>query len=245
MKKKTLFLFVLLCPSLVLGEISSTNYFISRDSVNSFGNENSKSTNYILSDTGGEFSAGFTEGISYITNSGFRQLDQFSFSINCNKNNINMSSLKLHGKSDLSNNFLDCVIKTNNPSGYTLQINAKTNELVSIENPQYKINNITNTSTDFWPTILTEGTGWGLHIGSESDGFDSDIWGTTDDYTDTGGKWISVNKNLPVSLVSKNSATDIDGDNQRIYFGFEIDENTVVPNGEYDNTIDFILTPSF
>ena len=101
--------------------MSSTHYYIGRDSINAFGNENSTSANYILSDTGGEVWGGYGESASYILHSGFRQYDNYKMELNCEKENVTLTPLRLTGKSNLKNNYINCNIITDNPTGYVFR----------------------------------------------------------------------------------------------------------------------------
>jgi hypothetical protein len=124
-------------------------------------------------------------------------------------------------------------------------LGSKENELTHSKSPQYKINAIGNSTANFWPGTLIGGTGWGVHLGTESDNFDSSIWGNSNDYNSSGGKWISVSKDNIRSIIDRSGATDSDGDNEKIYFGMEIADGSVIPSGIYENDIEFTVLPAF
>jgi hypothetical protein len=142
-------LFLFIIPNLIFSEMSSNHYFVTRDSVNSFGGENSSSANYVISDSGGQIVSGFNESASYILNSGFRQFEKYNLSASCNTTNINLAPLQISGKSVLDNSYINCIIKTNNPLGYSLKLGSKENELTHSKSPQYKINAIGNSTANF------------------------------------------------------------------------------------------------
>lgn len=229
----------------VQANMSSNHYYISRDSINSFGNDNSTSANYKLSDTGGEMSTGFSDSTSYGLHAGYRQFDEYRMSLVCNQEDVDLTPVRLNGKSDLNDNYIDCTITTNNPNGYTFQWNSDTDELVQVVDSNYKIEKITNNTPNFWPTILTNGTGWGGHLGIESDNFDAGIWGVSNDYGVAGGKWAAVQKDVIFDIITSSVATDDNGDVERVYFGMEIDDSTVIPPGEYETNVQFIALPVF
>lgn len=63
---------MLIClPQAVWAGMSSTNYKIWADSLNLFGNEDSTSTNYALSDTGGELGTGEMSSANYNASIGY------------------------------------------------------------------------------------------------------------------------------------------------------------------------------
>lgn len=231
--------------SFVFAEMSSPHYFISRDSINSFGDENSTSTNYILSDTGGEIASGFESSTSYVLHSGFRQFEEYKIELDCSGKDANLTPVRLTGKSALHRNYIDCNIKTNNPTGYTFQWGSRTDELIQKVNSNYKIEKIINDTPADWPDTLTNGTGWGGHLGTESDNYDALKWGNSNDYNPGGAKWAALSEDEEFEVITRDSPTSSTGDNQRIYFGLEVDENTVLPPGEYEAEIELTLLPVF
>ncbi len=229
----------------VKADMSSNHYYISRDSINAFGNDNSMSSNYNLSDTGGEIATGFSDSTSYSLHAGYRQFDEFRISLVCVEEDVDLTPVRLTGKSDLNDNYVDCTITTNHPNGYTFQWTSDTNELVHTIDSTYKIEKIINNTTNFWPNALTNGTGWGAHLGTESDNFDVGTWGSSNDYDAAGGKWAAVQKDVVFDIITSSTATDDNGDVERVYFGMEVDENTVIPPGEYEAVVQFIALPTF
>ncbi len=244
-KKLFLGLFFLAFSSFVLAEMSSTHYFIGKDSINSFGDENSTSSNYILSDTGGEIATGYEGSSSYTLHGGFRQVEEYKMELDCSDKNANLTPVRLTGKSSLHRNYIECNIKTNNPTGYTFQWSSASDELVQKVDPSHKIEKITNTAPSDWPAVLTNGTGWGGHLGIESDNYDALKWGATNDYDSGGGQWAALSEDEEFEIITRDSPTSATGDNQVIYFGLEVDENTVVPPGEYQTEIELTLLPVF
>jgi len=246
MRKILIFnLLFLILTSFVFAEMSSDHYFIARDSINSFGNENSSSSNYILSDTGGEISSGYGSSASYVLHAGFRQFEEYKMELNCQNKNINLVPIRLNGKSSLHKNYIDCNVKTNNPTGYTLQWASQTDELIQKENPTYKVEKISNNTTADWPAVLTNGTGWGGHLGTESENFDAGKWGNSNDYSNGGGQWVAFSEDQEFEVINRGDATDNSGDDERIYFGLEVDDNTTLPPGEYETEISLTLLPAF
>lgn len=238
-------IYSLLVVSSVQADMSSNHYYISRDSINAFGNDNSTSANYNLSDTGGEIASGYSNSTSYSLHAGYRQFEEYRTTLNCSKEDVDLTPIRLTGKSDLNKNYIDCTIKTNNPTGYTFRINSSTDELVQVDDPTYKIEKITNTTPNFWPNTLTNGTGWGAHLGTESDNFDVSKWGNVNDYGSTGGKWVAVQKDVIFDIIDRNSPTSATGDTERVYFGMEVDDSVVLPPGEYETVVDFTTLPTF
>ncbi len=234
-----------LLVSFAQAEMSSNHYYISRDSINAFGNDNSTSPNYNLSDTGGETASGYSNSASYSLHAGYRQFDEYTMTLVCSKEDVDLTPVRLTGKSVLNNNYVDCTITTNNPNGYTLEGKSSTDELVQVENSSFKIEKITNNVPNFWPSTLTNGTGWGAHLGIESDNFDGTKWGVSNDYNASGGKWAAIRKDDALNIISRSDATDTDGDIERIYFGMEVDSDTVIPPGEYETDVEFIAMPVF
>lgn len=244
-KKLFLSLIFLFFSGFVFAEMSSSHYFIARDSINSFGNENSSSTNYILSDTGGDMATGYGASSSYNLHGGYRQFEKYEMKLDCSNQDVNLTPVRLTGKSSLNRNYIDCNIKTNNPTGYTFQWSSTSNQLIDKADPSQKIEKISNDIPADWPNSLVNGTGWGGHLGIESDNYDALKWGSSNDYDSGGGKWAAFSKDEESEIITRDTKTDSDGDDQRIYFGLEVDENTVMPPGEYETEIELTLLPVF
>ncbi len=245
---KSIYLSILLLISLVSfaqARMSSNHYYISRDSINAFGNDNSISANYNLSDTGGEIASGYGASASYSLHAGYRQFEEYRTTLTCSKEDVDLTPVRLTGKSDLNKNYIDCIIKTNNPTGYTFRWSSSTDELIQVNDPTYKIEKITNNSPNFWPGSLPNGTGWGAHLGIGSDNFDVSKWGNADDYSTTGGKWAAVQKDTIFDIIDSSTPTDPNGDTERIYFGMEVDDSVVLPPGEYETVVEFTTLPTF
>ena len=226
-------------------DMSSSHYYISRDSLNAFGTDNSTSPNYNLSDTGGEIASGYSDSSNYLLHAGFRQFEEYRMNLICHKEDVDLTPVRLTGQSVLNNNYVDCTITTNHPNGYTFQGQAETDELIQVADPTYKIEKITNNTPDFWPSTLTNGTGWGGHLGTESDNFDATKWGNSNDYDPAGAKWAAFQKDSVLEIINKDTATDENGDTERIYFGMEVDDQTVIPPGEYETVVQFTALPVF
>ncbi len=242
--KKILFLVICL-PFFLSAEMSSTNYSISKDLLNFLGNESS-SANYIFLDSAGEVSSSENSSNSYFVQSGFLQKDDYEIGFSCEDKNISLSSINLNGKASLSYGFndIECNIFTNSPSGYVFSVASSSENLINIQNNSFLINPIPNIAPDYWPNSLTGGTGWGIHLGTESENFDSATWGNSNDYESSGGKWVKIGPD-GFNVSNRNAYTDNNGDDQKIYFGAEVDENTVVGSGEYTTNIFFTIMPAF
>lgn len=85
----------LIFSSTVSAAMTSTNFEIPFDSINSGGTDNSTSTNFLLYDTLGEQATGYTTSTNYTVQAGYRQTEFFeptlSFSISAQENNTQTS----------------------------------------------------------------------------------------------------------------------------------------------------------
>ena len=75
------------------GAMSSVNYSLERDSVNSGGVDGSVSTNYSLDDTVGEMATGVVSSENYEIHAGYRQMEEATIALS-SPGNIDMGSLR-------------------------------------------------------------------------------------------------------------------------------------------------------
>ncbi|MDD5438369.1 MAG: hypothetical protein PHC70_04450 [Patescibacteria group bacterium] len=88
-----------LTMSSVQAAMTSTNFEVRSDSINSGGNDNSTSTNYRLRDTIGEQATGLSTSTNYTLSAGYRQSDDYqptlSLSVSAQENNTQVPYLAL------------------------------------------------------------------------------------------------------------------------------------------------------
>lgn len=220
----------------VFGAMSSDSFRIQSDVIGSFGAPG-ESTNFKINDTGGEVGTGDSSSDSYDLGAGFWQTtSEYQLSITCDPS-VTMSAIIGTGKSNLSsNNSANCLIDTDNPAGYSLTWKASDADMVSSTEPSDKINGYTPSSAGVPENWLIDAAAseWGGHLGSTSDTINTTAWGTEDSYTN--GKWINIGT-TDSEIASRNSRSEIGGDNEVLWFGSEIGTNKNQPTGEYEVSI--------
>lgn len=90
---------IFLIMSSVQAAMTSTNFEIRSDSINSGGNDNSTSSNYQLRDTIGEQATGLSTSTNYALSAGYRQSDDYqptlSLSVSAQENNTQVPYIAL------------------------------------------------------------------------------------------------------------------------------------------------------
>ena len=114
---------LIICAGSVLTEaMTSTNYMIIFDSINT-GGRLSTSTNYNLEDTTGEIASGYGTSTNYTLSAGFQQFSDTYISISTEAD-VNIGSLNgLGGEGGATSTWL---VTTNNTAGYQLTIVSST-----------------------------------------------------------------------------------------------------------------------
>lgn len=119
------FFISILWPIFVFATMSSTNYKIEKDSINSGGIDQQSSTNYNLQETIGEIGTGLSSSASYKLYSGYRQIESGIISIS-DVGNFSMSPAIGGITGGTGNGSAIWTVTTDNSIGYTLSIKAST-----------------------------------------------------------------------------------------------------------------------
>jgi hypothetical protein len=170
-----------------------------------------------------------------------------TISIDCTPT-VTMNTITGYGFSTLSaSNEAECVIQTNNSTGYSVTWQAST---------AWGTNNgaLENASSDEIPTLSTTpavwnvangASGWGARVKSTSQKFatnTSTAWGSTDTYA---GIFAGINTSA-IEFWEQASETGDGGsdltDNVTIQFGAEIDSAKIQPTGTYRQEITLTAT---
>ena len=213
--------------------MNSANYRIDSDVLGVFGNDSS-SSNYNLSDTGGEEGIGSFSSANYDSKIGFWQAQEAnaSISIEC-PNNVELGSINGNGKSDLASNVASCVIITDNPGGYSLEWQASTADMISGTDA---IAQYTSSSPEVWSVASTDSE-WGARLmKTGTTTYDSSKWGAaavSETYSNSDVLWYKVDNTAPYEIVRRISRTDVAGDTENILFGSEVGADKFQPSGIY------------
>lgn len=111
-------LFLTVAP--VQADMTSTNYHIFADSVNT-GGELSTSTNYSLQDTTGESPAGVQTSGSYEVRGGYQAMERGTLSVSLDSNSLNLGELSVSSVASAST---VATITTDSDTGYNLSIGS-------------------------------------------------------------------------------------------------------------------------
>ena len=221
-------------PSLVLA-MTSQNFSVDQDVFGDSGGTAS-SANYSTDFTTGEAVIGFASSTNYGTNMGFWNITNYAISMSC-PSSMAMAGITGYGKSDLTNNFVDCTIVTDNPAGYTLLVSASTTNMKNANGDTIgPYTPVTPLYPETW-SVASNASEWGAKLGSNSTTYDITDWGSNDTYS--GGKWHNASTSY-LSFISRTSATTLLGDDEYIYFGAEVGAEKLQPSGTY--SVDIILT---
>lgn len=106
--------------------MSSPNYRIRFDSLNIGGIDVQSSPNYRLKETIGEIATGEKVSPSYKLYAGYRQMEEVYIGISVTPQNVTMSPSIGGLSGGQSNGSTTAMVITDNPAGYTLQINSQT-----------------------------------------------------------------------------------------------------------------------
>jgi hypothetical protein len=115
-----------LAPATGYSVMSSSNYRVLSDSVNSGGTDFSQSASYQLSDTVGEQGTGESSSANYTLRAGYRQLTGSSISIS-SPSDVSMSPNLSGLVNNASTGEADWTVVTDSPGGYEMSIKASTN----------------------------------------------------------------------------------------------------------------------
>jgi len=216
--------------------MESTTYEIDSDVIGSFGNTGT-STTYQLQDSGGEVGTGYLSSSSFDLGAGFLQSDLYSISMNC-EDSVAMGTIVGTGQSALTNNDAECIIITDNPTGYQLTWAASSATMQSGTDEIGAYTPGTSDVPEGW-AVDSYSSEWGSHVGATSTTVDTDEWGTADTYS--GGNWLNVGLS-PRIIVERATQTSDTGDNEFIWFGAEIGADKFQPSGTYSVNVTLTAT---
>ena len=216
--------------------MESTTYEIDSDIIGSFG-DTGTSTTYSLQDSGGEVGTGILSSSSFDMSGGFLQSGLYNISMDCD-GSVSMGTIIGTGQSTLDTNSAECIIITDNPSGYQLTWAASS---ATMQSGVDEIGPYTPESEDTpegW-AVDSYSSEWGGHVGATSTTVDTNEWGTADTYA--GGNWLNIGLS-PRVIVERTNQTSETGDNEIIWFGAEIGFNKFQPSGSYSVNVTLTAT---
>jgi len=229
-------LFILLFPSPLWAEMTSTNYQINPDTINFMGIEDATSTNYQLGDTGGEVGTGVSTSTNYKDEAGFwHAAMDYHISIS-SPADVVMGAISGYGQSNLATNSATWNIDTDNPAGYSLTWRASAATMASGGDTIAGYTPAVADTPEVW-SVASADSEWGAHLGASSTSVDTGIWGLLDTYA--GGKWLNV-KTTDFQIASRATRTDPAGDDEIVFFGAEVGSSKHQPSGNY--TVNVTIT---
>jgi len=233
----------LLVPNPAAAQMSSTNFSIDWDAINSFGAPSSSSS-FLIEDTGGEQGTGNMSGASFELFGGFQQQDGLvMIAIDCD-DSVAMGSIVQDGKSNLTTNSAACHILTNNSNGYSLTLKTTSPDLSSGSDTISPIATASNIPAIWDEDIVSDNTsGWGYRLSDLSTVYDAK-WGMNDQTGvnyGTAAKWYKAT-DTDYQIVASATETSNEGDNEILNFGVEIGSDKIQPTGSYSTTLTITAT---
>ncbi|MFA6171758.1 MAG: hypothetical protein WCW77_03805 [Patescibacteria group bacterium] len=214
--------------------MSSSNYRLEKDSINSGGLDQSSSDNYGLMDTVGEAGTGESQSAQFNIKAGYRQMDETYLSLTVSTDiSLSPSLGGLTGGTAAGSGTWK--VKTDSASGYTLTV--KTNLNPAMNSATASIANYTpaaDNKPDYaWSVVgLSNEFGYSPYNAlSQAAKFKNDTSACSAGQTITDGAcWYNLSL-TPETIAYKTSMTDIAGEDTKINFKAEI--KTLQPSGTY------------
>ncbi len=229
--------FLVLIPIIVKAEMTSNSYIIESDVIGSFGND-SNSASYQLGDTGGETATEDMTSASYELRSGFwPTVMDYHISLSCD-DSVNMGEISGTGQSGLSTNDATCLVRTDNPTGYSLSFNSDTSAMKNQDDDNIVAYTPASAGIpDQW-SVVSSTSEWGARLKKAGTTiYDSSKWGVaagTENYAASDVYWHNVTDDGSFSIVSENNETMALLDTEILQFGAEVGSNKIQPTGAYD-----------
>jgi len=241
--------FLIFFSSFVFGMMTSSNYRIIFDSLNTGGEDLSSTSNYSLQDTIGEIATGLSTTSLYKLFAGYRQAEISEISLTCSSSVTGLSPINgITGGT--SNGSFSCNAVTNNSSGYNMTL--KKNALLCHStlgcgtDKQFDDYSTTSDPLDYnWANTPAGAEYWGFNVSSSSyptavtQRFkDNGTACNTGSNVTDGRCWTRI-PTTPTTetVVNRSSATNPSGDNT--YFGIRIQagSSNALNSGTYTTTI--------
>ena len=215
-------------------ESKTDNFQIKTDVINSGGEDVSKSTNYLLSDSIGEAIIGATASNTTQLNSGYRQGAE-SISLACSSD-VNTGS----GASGIHTGSGTCTIHSE--SGYNLgwavltgSGGTNTGSLISENNDTIPSYTPAVADTPETWAVAASAAEWGGRLSSRSS--DTSVeWGTDG----SSEKWLNIATSNR-TIITRQDATPIDGSLAIVEFQVEIGASKLQTTGTYLTTVTFTV----
>lgn len=216
--------------------MSSSNYRLDADSVNTGGNYSS-STSYISEDTMGEVATGVASSTSYSISAGYHAMGQSSISISTAAD-VTLDSISgiLGGESSATSTW---TVTTDNASGYTLSIKATTSPA---------LHNGTSFFADYTPA--TSDPDFTFAVGSTDSEFSYSPEGTdiVTRFKDNGSACNTGSSNTSntcwdkfttsnVSIASSNSSNNPSGTATSVVYKAKVGSSKIQDSGAYSASI--------
>lgn len=217
----------------------STEYELRPDSVNAGGADVSKSDDYLLSDSIGESAVGYGQSADYILDSGYRQPSASDFLAMTCSSIATIGSIAGTGQKTGSGT---CTVTTDGYSGYNLSWAVLTGS--GGTNTGSLINPDEDTIGPFTPgvantpetwSVAASAAEWGARLRSIS----TDVlaeWGTDA----SSEKWLNV-RTSSRTIVTRSTATPLDGSSEIIQFRAEVGSSAFQPTGVYQTAVTFTV----
>lgn len=217
----------------------SDDYRLRPDVIDAGGLDVSKSNSYLLSDSIGESIVGHGAATDYVLDSGYRQPSGGDFlSMTCSLGTA-IGTVNGTGQKTGSGT---CVIYTDASNGYSLgwavltgSGGVNTGSLISQYNDTISAYSPSSTNVPETWSIGGSIAEWGARLRSIST--DTALeWGT-DNSTD---KWLNIDT-MHRTIVTRASATPVDGSTEVIQFRSEVGSSAIQPTGIYQTSVTFTV----
>lgn len=217
----------------------STNYRIKPDVINSGGQDLSKSSNYLLSDSLGEPIVGYGASNDYILDSGYRQPSAADvLAMTCSPVAV-IGTIAGTGQKTGSGT---CVVYSDASNGYNLGWAVLTGS--GGTNTGYLINQYNDTIAPFTPavsnvpetwSIAAAASEWGGRLRSSSTDTASE-WGT-----DTSSElWLNI-RTSNRTIVTRATPTPLAGSTEIVQFRSDVGASKLQPTGTYQTSVTFTV----
>lgn len=226
---------VLTIPLGLHASMTSTNYTIEADSLNSGGTFDSTSTNFQLYDTLGELAIGSSTSTNFEVQSGFQYMIRSSLAIVLDNTSLSLGTLRPGLGQDSTTSQTLIAVTTDSPAGYTLSTN-KDAQLVHTDDATVIDDHIGSIAS---PTAFSAtDIGFGFTVVSSTNK-DTSQWGSGTAHNSTTNNYYaafptSSTEILNISTVSNN--VDNTGVGYRVIIPF------VQKTGSYTGTVRYTAT---
>ncbi len=224
---------------------TSTNYRIQYDSVNVGGSDSSTSTNYQVKDTVGEISSGISTSALYKLKAGYRQMSEVSISIS-SPTDITMSPDIGGISGGTSSASSTWTIITDNPAGFVLSLKSTSTPSMILDGT-YNFSDYSPATVNIpdytWASPAASAAEFGYSVEPATTADTASVF--KDNGADTCGGagtfntvdkcWLNAST-TDVTVINRNSRTDIAGEEEKIKFQAQSNAK-FLKEGNYGATI--------